>query len=67
MSQKMYVEDKIIILNLWDTAGQEIFDALSENYYRKADAAIIVYDVSKIETFEKCNHWASVVADRFDR
>ena len=28
MSQKMYVEDKIIVLNLWDTAGTETYDRL---------------------------------------
>ena len=52
---------------MWDTAGQEIFDALSEQYFRKADAAIIVYDVSKYDTFENCNHWGEVLTDRFDR
>ena len=32
-----------------------------------AHAAILVYDVSKFDTFENCTHWGDVLADRFDR
>ena len=35
-----------IKLNLWDTAGQEKFDALTKLYFKNAEAAIIVYDVT---------------------
>lgn len=36
-----------------DTAGQERFDSLNLSYYRKADAVLLVYDVSQKSTFEK--------------
>ena len=42
----MYVEDKIIKLQLWDTAGQERFRSLIPNYLREASAAVVVYDVT---------------------
>ena len=45
MSQKMYVEDKIIILNLWDTAGQERFKSLIPSYIKDSAVAIVCYDV----------------------
>jgi small GTP-binding protein len=40
-------------LNLWDTAGQEKFDALTKLYFKNAEAAIIVYDVTNELSFEK--------------
>ena len=34
-------------LNIWDTAGQERFRSLGPNYYRDAQAAVVVYDITK--------------------
>ncbi len=42
---------------LWDTAGQEKFNALTNIYYRDAKGAILVYDVSLKETFQKVEKW----------
>ena len=41
------------ILNcmILDTAGQERFDALNTSYYRKADAILLVYDISNKKSF----------------
>ena len=40
-------------LTLWDTAGQEKFDSLTKMYFKDAKAAIIVYDISSEQSFEK--------------
>ena len=40
-----------------DTAGQERFRTLTPSYYRGAQGAILVYDVSSRETFSKLNIW----------
>lgn len=42
---------------LWDTAGQEKFNALTNIYYRDAKGAILVYDVTLKETFQKVEKW----------
>jgi len=42
---------------LWDTAGQEKFNALTNIYYRDAKGAILVYDVTIKETFQKVEKW----------
>lgn len=42
---------------LWDTAGQEKFNALTNIYYRDAKGAILVYDVTIKETFSKVEKW----------
>lgn len=44
-------------LNVWDTAGQEIFHSLGSIYYRNANGAILVYDVSSPESFSKIKMW----------
>ena len=45
------------IHNEQDTAGQEIYHALSALYYRDSDFAIIVYDVTDIESFKRVRNW----------
>lgn len=40
-------EDKVIKFEIWDTAGQERFRSLSPMYYRNAQAAVVVFDVTK--------------------
>merc|ERR1719510_1106818 len=46
-----------IQLSLWDTAGQERFRALAPIYYRGADGALLVYDVTDIESFKRVAKW----------
>ncbi|KAJ5075725.1 ras and ef-hand domain-containing protein [Anaeramoeba ignava] len=56
-SKTIKIEDKKIKIQLWDTAGQEIYRSLAPMYIRNAEAAIIVYDITKRETFEKISIW----------
>lgn len=44
-------------LNVWDTAGQERFHALGPIYYRDADAAVLVYDVTDVDSFARVKSW----------
>jgi len=57
MVHKMNVDDKTVKLEIWDTAGQERFRALAPMYYKGAAAAVIVYDITKPESFETLIHW----------
>jgi len=44
-------------ITLWDTAGQEKYHALLPNYYREADAAILVYDLTSLESLHRVKNW----------
>ena len=44
-------------LNVWDTAGQERFHALGPIYYRDADAAVLVYDITDADSFARAKAW----------
>jgi len=42
---------------VWDTAGQERYKAVTAAYYRGALGALIVYDITKRDSFENCETW----------
>ncbi|KAJ8598433.1 hypothetical protein CTAYLR_006843 [Chrysophaeum taylorii] len=50
-------QGKRVKLTLWDTAGQERFRTLTSSYYRGAQGVILVYDVTRPETFENLRQW----------
>ena len=43
--------------HLWDTAGQEYFSPIVRTYYRNIAGAMLVYDVTNRESFERIPHW----------
>ena len=45
--------DKIINCEIWDTAGQEKYYSLNRIFFKDAKIAIIVYDITRRETYEK--------------
>jgi Ras-related protein Rab-2A len=51
------IDHKQIKLQIWDTAGQESFRSITRSYYRGASGALLVYDVSRRETFEHLGRW----------
>ncbi|KAG0725155.1 Ras-related protein Rab-18 [Chionoecetes opilio] len=51
------VDGNTVKLAIWDTAGQERFRTLTPSYYRGAQGVILVYDVTKRNTFAKLNMW----------
>jgi small GTP-binding protein len=49
--------DKKYRLILWDTAGQERFKSLPKKYFQNADGILLLYDISKKDTFEHVKNW----------
>jgi small GTP-binding protein len=46
-----------IQLQLWDTAGQELFRSVTRGYYRGAAGALLLFDITSRETFQDIEHW----------
>lgn len=46
-----------IKLQIWDTAGQENFKSITRGYYRSAAVAIIVYDITDLQSFNDISSW----------
>ena len=58
LSKRVALEnDGAATLNVWDTAGQERFHALGPIYYRDADAAVLVYDITDSDSFDRVKSW----------
>jgi len=53
----MDIQGNKVKLAIWDTAGQERFRTLTPSYYRGAQGAILVYDISSPESFHKVEDW----------
>lgn len=57
LSKKLNIRGKRVNLSLWDTAGQERFHALGPIYYRDANGAVLVYDITDADSFAKVKNW----------
>jgi len=49
--KQVTVDNKVSMLNIWDTAGQEEYEALQDGYIREADGFIIVYSITDTRSF----------------
>jgi len=57
LTQKVILSDSIVKFEIWDTAGQERFHSLAPMYYRGAQAAIVMYDITNKESFVRAQTW----------
>jgi Ras-related protein Rab-2A len=55
------VKNKHIKLQIWDTAGQENFRSITRSYYRSAIGALLVYDITRRESFIHVKSWLEEV------
>lgn len=53
----MNIDGKRVNLAIWDTAGQEKFHALGPIYYRSSNGAVLVYDITDEDSFQKVKSW----------
>lgn len=51
-------------LQIWDTAGQERFSNITRAYYRNADAALLVFDLSNPDSFAAVPKWYRMLVDQ---
>lgn len=60
-SKNLYLDDRVVRLQLWDTAGQERFRSLIPAYIRDSSVAIIVYDITNRASFLNTEQWVEDV------
>ena len=57
-------EGKSIRFEIWDTAGQEKYRSLTKIFYKDAGAAILVYDITRKESYEEIQkYWFNQIKD----
>lgn len=57
------INDKEVCFDIWDTAGQERFHSLAPVYYRDANVAIIVFDLTDAGSYTKAKQWLHELRD----
>ncbi|KAF9224299.1 ras-domain-containing protein [Gyrodon lividus] len=57
VTKKVHVDGLKVRLQLWDTAGQERFRSMAPMYYRGANAALLLYDITNASTFDDIRGW----------
>eukprot|EP00750_Incisomonas_marina_P030062 INCI7260.2.p5 GENE.INCI7260.2~~INCI7260.2.p5 ORF type:complete len:206 (+),score=38.48 INCI7260.2:202-819(+) len=57
LKKQIVVDGDTVQLNIWDTAGQERFHALGPIYYRDADGALLVYDITYGDSLGRVKEW----------
>jgi Ras-related protein Rab-21 len=57
LEKRLNLGNKSVKLNIWDTAGQERYHALGPIYYRDANGALLVYDITDRDSFTKVRNW----------
>lgn len=60
----MVMEDqKQVTVQIWDTAGQDRFRAITKNYYKGADGIVLIYDVTSRDTFQNITTWITQIKE----
>ena len=59
----MKVENEIIKLQIWDTAGQDRFHTITQTYYKQAKGIILIYDCTDINTKDNIDNWLNQITD----
>ena len=53
-------------IQFWDTAGQERYKSLNKIYFQRVQGIILMYDITKRESFENLDSWRNLIFDNVD-
>ncbi|KXG53747.1 Small GTPase superfamily, Rab type [Penicillium griseofulvum] len=58
LTQTISLDDTTTVkFEIWDTAGQERYKSLAPMYYRNANCAVVVYDITQASSLDKAKSW----------
>ncbi|XP_076881941.1 ras-related protein RABA3-like [Bidens hawaiensis] len=66
-TRTMTIKSKVVKAQIWDTAGQERFRAVTSAYYRGALGAVVVYDITKRQSFDHVAGWVEELRAHADK
>ncbi|KAJ4755078.1 Ras-related protein Rab-11B [Rhynchospora pubera] len=66
-TKTIMIDHKTVKAQVWDTAGQERYRAVTSAYYRGALGAMLVYDITKQQSFEHASRWLKEIRSHADR
>ncbi|KAF3663514.1 ras-related protein Rab11D [Capsicum chacoense] len=66
-TRTLVIQHKSVKAQIWDTAGQERYRAVTSAYYRGAVGALLVYDITKRQTFDHIPRWLEELRSHADK
>ncbi|KAL1217241.1 Ras-related protein RABA4c [Cardamine amara subsp. amara] len=66
-TRTLEIDNKTIKAQIWDTAGQERYRAVTSAYYRGALGAMLVYDITKRQSFDHVTRWLEELRGHADK
>ncbi|KAF6170327.1 hypothetical protein GIB67_043017 [Kingdonia uniflora] len=66
-TRTLQIQNKSVKAQIWDTAGQERYRAVTSAYYRGAVGAMLVYDITKRQTFDHIPRWLEELRSHADK
>ncbi|XP_076932298.1 ras-related protein Rab11D-like [Bidens hawaiensis] len=66
-TRTLVIQHKSVKAQIWDTAGQERYRAVTSAYYRGAVGAMLVYDITKRQTFDRIPRWLEELRNHADK
>ena len=61
---EMNVEGVPVIIHIYDTAGQEKYKVLTNNYYKKADGIVLMYSVEDVKSIKEIENWFTNIQEK---
>jgi len=59
-TKKIKIENQILTLQIWDTAGTELYQSLTSSFIRNSHVGIVVFDITNRKGFEECKNWIDI-------
>ena len=66
-TKNIIINNKRIKIQIWDTAGQERYRSITSAYYKGAKGALIVYDITRKNTFDNIDKWITDLKLNLDK
>ncbi|EHA8587359.1 ras-related protein Rab11D [Cocos nucifera] len=66
-TRTLVIQHKSVKAQIWDTAGQERYRAVTSAYYRGAVGALLVYDITKRQSFDHIPRWLEELRSHADK
>lgn len=66
-TKTLQIDNRTVKAQIWDTAGQERYRAVTSAYYRGAVGAMLVYDMTKRQSFDNMARWLEELRSHADK
>jgi small GTP-binding protein len=63
----LIIEKQPLTLEIWDTAGQEIYRNVNKIFMKNAKIALLVYDITNKESFDSLDSWYNQICENNDK